>query len=415
MLPTKRIRMLFSNYIVLRVFLINNTVLFDDKMVYLAKMNLERSFVMRKALICASVLSMLISSKAIASEMDLSEINETGKTDVSYSISEGLEFKSNGDGTCSITGIGTCTDTELVIPNQSPEGDEVTLIEENAFMSLENVESVTLIDADYKVGRQAFRYGEFDEINIIGGNPAIQDWAFSNCHKITQILIKNCDIKMAENAFCECGENFSVYIENCTGSIGLRAFWLGEMIKLTISSSELKIEEDAFSNCKDLKNILITDSKIETEKSAFYICGNEANVEIRNSNVNLGEVAFQYSSISSLLITGEEIEIGDGTFSACNDLSTVVIDGDNTTIQEHAFISCENLASVFICDNEVMNNNIKIGETSFRYCEKLESIIIGNGNISIGDDAFYGCSDDLIISVSGASYTAESINNGIFS
>ena len=33
-----------------------------------------------------------------------------------------LEFVSNGDGTCYVAGIGTCTDTDIVIPSTSPEG-----------------------------------------------------------------------------------------------------------------------------------------------------------------------------------------------------------------------------------------------------------------------------------------------------
>ena len=41
--------------------------------------------------------------------------------------SEGLKFTSNGDGTCSVSGIGTCTDTEIVIPPVSPMGDAVTV------------------------------------------------------------------------------------------------------------------------------------------------------------------------------------------------------------------------------------------------------------------------------------------------
>ncbi len=36
--------------------------------------------------------------------------------------SEGLQFISNGDGTCYVNGIGTCADSDVVIPNMSPEG-----------------------------------------------------------------------------------------------------------------------------------------------------------------------------------------------------------------------------------------------------------------------------------------------------
>ena len=44
-----------------------------------------------------------------------------------------LTFTSNGDGTCYVESIGTCTDTDVVIPSVSPDGDRVTGIAELAF------------------------------------------------------------------------------------------------------------------------------------------------------------------------------------------------------------------------------------------------------------------------------------------
>ena len=32
--------------------------------------------------------------------------------------SQGLKFRSNGDGTCALVGMGTCMDTDLVIPSE---------------------------------------------------------------------------------------------------------------------------------------------------------------------------------------------------------------------------------------------------------------------------------------------------------
>ena len=105
--------------------------------------------------------------------------------------SEGLEFESNGDGTCTITGIGACTDTDLVIPEKSPDGEIVTKIGENAFMSLEKVNSVTLINYSYEVDKKAFECGELKEVNIIGGSPVISKNAFANCEDLTKITFSD--------------------------------------------------------------------------------------------------------------------------------------------------------------------------------------------------------------------------------
>jgi hypothetical protein len=47
--------------------------------------------------------------------------------------SEGLLFESNGDGTCYVLSVGECADTDIVIPEVSPDGDSVTAIGEWAF------------------------------------------------------------------------------------------------------------------------------------------------------------------------------------------------------------------------------------------------------------------------------------------
>ncbi len=69
--------------------------------------------------------------------------------------SAGLEFESNGDGTCYLIGIGECTDTEIKIPAQSPNGDAVIGIDRNAF-SGEAITSVSIPKSVEEIGRNAF-------------------------------------------------------------------------------------------------------------------------------------------------------------------------------------------------------------------------------------------------------------------
>lgn len=58
----------------------------------------------------------------------------TGNTaTVNKTYSTGLLFRSNGDGTCAVSGIGTCTAACILIPPQSPNGDTVTEILAGAF------------------------------------------------------------------------------------------------------------------------------------------------------------------------------------------------------------------------------------------------------------------------------------------
>lgn len=327
--------------------------------------------------------------------------------------SDGLEFESNGDGTCAIVGIGTCTDKDLVIPEKSPAGDIVILIGEYAFYSLEDVESVTLVNANYEVDKNAFQYGEFATLNIIGGSPAFKKSAFSSCEDLTSISFSDCNIQADEYAFYSCGKDADISFSNCIGYIDESAFQYSDFKSLAISNCELEIDESAFSSCEDLTSIIFIDSIIKAGEYAFYSCGDSANVEMNNCSIILDERVFQYSSLESLIITGSEVEMGTSAFSSCEDLTTIKIDCSIVALDEYAFYSCEDLINVSICENSELNNNITIDDRAFQYCKRLESVTIGNGSVTIGEYVFSGCADNLTISIAGKNYTADSIKDGL--
>lgn len=337
--------------------------------------------------------------------------NQVAVTDLTPS--EGLEFESNGDGTCTITGIGTCTDKNIVIPVESPDGDTVTLIGEYAFYALENVDSITLVNYTYEVDESAFQYGEFTTVNIIGGSPVIKKSAFSSCEDLISISFSDCNIQAEEYAFYSCGKDANVTFSNCTGVIEENAFQYGDFLSLTMSNCELKIGKSAFSSCENLTSVVFTDSTVETEEYAFYNCGDLATVEMTNCSLTFDDMTFQYSSLESLAITGSKVDMGDSVFSSCEDLATVNIDCDLVILGEYAFYSCEDLINVTICENSESDNEIKIDNYTFQYCKRLETTTIGNGNIEIGEYLFSGCADNLAITIAGKNYTVNAIKDGL--
>lgn len=327
--------------------------------------------------------------------------------------SEGFEFESSGDGTCTITGIGTCTDKDIVIPLESPYGETVTLIGEYALYSLEDVNSITFVNYTYEIDKYAFQYGEFTEVNFIGGSPVINQSAFSSCEDLTSVSFRNCNIQADKYAFYSCGKNADVTFSDCTGVIGEYAFQYSDLLSLTINNCEFQIEKSAFSTCEDLTSIVVTDSILETEKHAFYSLGDSAKIEMTNCSLTFDDYTFQYSSLESLTITGPKVEMGESAFSTCKDLAVVNIDCDSVFLDEHAFYDCEDLKSVSICENEKTDQEIKIDDRAFQYCEKLETVHIGNGNIEIGESVFSSCADNLEIFVAGKHYTADGIKDGL--
>lgn len=79
-----------------------------------------------------------------------------GNSSTDSNESKGLTFLSNGGGTCTLTGLGTCSDVCLVIPSQSPSGERVTAIASKAFYGNTTVTAIFLPSSVTSIGSMAF-------------------------------------------------------------------------------------------------------------------------------------------------------------------------------------------------------------------------------------------------------------------
>ena len=72
------------------------------------------------------------------------------------SLGNGLAFTRNGDGTCRLSGIGSCTDAFVIIPETSPDGDLVTEIASDAFYGKSGITAVQIPSTVQYIGERAF-------------------------------------------------------------------------------------------------------------------------------------------------------------------------------------------------------------------------------------------------------------------
>ena len=70
--------------------------------------------------------------------------------------SKGLSYTSNGNGTCTLTGLGTCSDVCLVIPTQNEAGERVTAVAAKALYGNTTVTAVFLPASVTSIGAMAF-------------------------------------------------------------------------------------------------------------------------------------------------------------------------------------------------------------------------------------------------------------------
>ena len=318
------------------------------------------------------------------------------------SASEGLAFFSNGNGTCSLSDIGSCTDTDIVIPAVSPNGDMVIEISTNAF----------------------YRNTKITSVVIPEGVTTIKDSAFSYCTALTNVSIPNSVISIGKTRAGEYGSAFSG-CDNLNGNTYDNAIYLGnennpylwcyKAIDKSIENVQLHentcgIMSVAFHSCKSLDNVIIPDQVIFIGCEAFGSCSNMKNVTMSRNVMTIGSHAFASSGITTMELPDTVSEIGSAAFASCKNLKTINIPQNVTTIyrrtfancaieritihdkitniKEYAFSECSNLEEVIFLERKTP---LYFDSNVFEYCTSLESIDLLEG-MSVGyNSLFYGC------------------------
>ena len=315
--------------------------------------------------------------------------------------SEGLEFRSNGDGTCIVVRRGTCRDAELSIPSISPSGEIVTGIDSAAFQSMSKfLTSVRIPDTVTNIGGSAFLdCSLLKSITIPNSVTTIENSVFLACSSLANITLPETITSIGVWSFANCDSLTSVIIPNSVTTVDYGAFSsCDSLTSVIIGNGVTSIADDTFYNCIKLTSIVIPDSVTSVGEGVFASCSSLTNISVSDGNINYkdidgnlytkdGKTLVQYANgkrDTSFAIPDSVISIGGAAFYNCDNLSTVLIPDSVTTIGDMAFYDCYSLTSVVIPDSVS-----SIGEYAFRYCLSLTSIKF-NGTVEQWNDISFG-------------------------
>lgn len=362
--------------------------------------------------------------------------------------SVGLSYTVIDGGTCFVSGMGSCTDRDVVIPAKSPSGQKVIRIGGGAFKGQSGIRSVTIPKTVTMITSGAFQdCTSLESIDIPDSVTFIGCEAFRGCTALKKIVIPDSVTEIQNGIFYECTslnsisvpiigdpcEDYdgqlvdffgfeediprslsSVTVTNCK-NIPDKAFRdFKYLTSITFAEGTETIGEHAFAYCKSLYTVSIPESIVKISPNAFSGCpnlkyneyeggkylGNSVNPYVaimdgRDASVihpsakYIGFEAFRTTYVKEIVIPEGVRYIESFAFDDGQYLSRVTLPNSLISIGDSAFNGCSELKEVVFGDAPKLKN---IGHEAFRYCTSLEEFTLPERVEFIAPYAFQACS-----------------------
>ena len=155
-----------------------------------------------------------------------------------------------------------------------------------------------------------------------------------------------------------------------------------------LSPKDGKVKDYAFTNSKNLKELVIGENVTHIGIRAFKDCSNLTKVTIKKGSKlrHVGRGAFYSCEKLEGFHCPDSLEtLEEGALEYCFELKKVRLSPKMTKIENRTFFDCSSLTTV-----EGMNAIQSIGKWAFRNCSSLERIDV-NKSAYVHDDAFWKC------------------------
>lgn len=214
--------------------------------------------------------------------------------------------------TCTLSGLGTCTDSDLVIPALSPDGMRVTRIATSAFEGNTTLERVTFPAYLYEIDLDAFKNAS-----------ALHTLLFAKEGKLQTIRT---------GAFMGCNALQSITLPEGLRSLGAEAFMHCQYLtEVTLPSTLTSVPQHAFAECKLLAEITLPEGLEAIDESAFAFCPCLVNVTLPQTLQTVGADSFAHTGFTEVHLPVNLESIHHDAFSGCYDLAVITVDEGNAT------------------------------------------------------------------------------------
>lgn len=287
--------------------------------------------------------------------------------------SVGLSYSQNADGTLTVTGIGLCTDTDIIIYSTNADGKNVTAIAAGAFAGNTSIKSVYLPASVISIG----------------------DGAFAGCTSLNSITVET------ENKYFTAVSDV-LYTKDTKTIV---AFPAGKALsEYTVPASITDVRPSAFAGCVNLTQFKLADAS----SKVFYVADGVL-YKLNASGLPTTLVAYPAGKVVTAFDVPTTVTaISDYAFYGAKTLNYVTMNAGLATIGAHAFDGCTNLLMA-----DLPNSVVKLGDYVFANCTSIVAVKIGAGLDAISSHAFDGCTSLKSVTIPDTVYdiNAYAFNN----
>ncbi|MBQ7589056.1 MAG: leucine-rich repeat domain-containing protein [Verrucomicrobia bacterium] len=273
--------------------------------------------------------------------------------DKPVSGTKGIAYEYLEDGTAVVLGIGTASETDIIIPVtvENPNDGKTYIVR--------------------SIGNSAFQGTGITSLTMGSSIEMIGDNAFQSCTGLTKAMIGSCVRSMGENVFQDCCNLMEVYYDGYIPDIK------GEIYTNTpqeLISYYNKAEKIFWENATILgswqnrKALCITETIPGTKELGFDHFTEEGTVAVFGKHLTLEKVvipptflmgrrlftvttimkqAFGASTFTSIEIPDTITTIEQFAFQSCNNLTSITIPNSVTSLESNAFSGCNSLTGVY--------------------------------------------------------------------
>lgn len=291
-------------------------------------------------------------------------------------------------------------------------GEDIERIDDNAFINCSNLSSVSLWKNIKQISKLAFNnckslrriefnYMSLAQIRQVEGYPFnISENMIFGVHPETIVTYTDDSV----SSFMIQGGKLKNGSENLTISASIPNQSLAKQIE--IGTTVTAIGVGALSGCYDLSCVTIPKTVTSINPYAFANDYNIKILAIDNGVLSIGKYAFSSCSELEQLVLPNSIQlISNRAFVQCYKLKEVdATTNSKANILAEAFINCRDLESFTMSDAEYdpsyRIDNYYIEKGAFKDCTKLRTIHLSKYVIGYKKSAFQGCSELVDIDLS---------------